>query len=77
MIDAYYVMKTNGPMGVSLDDVVTMKSLIISTDIVAADAAATKFFGKDPAEINHIQIASAAGLGQMDLSKLNINRINL
>jgi uncharacterized protein (DUF362 family) len=70
-------MKTNGPMGVSLDDVVTMKSLIISKDIVAADAAATKFFGKDLAEINHIQIAGAAGLGQMDLTKVNINRINL
>ena len=77
VVDAYYVLKTNGPMGVSLDDVITMKSLIISRDIVAADSAATKFFGKDPAEINHIQLASAAGLGQMDLSKLNINRINL
>jgi uncharacterized protein (DUF362 family) len=77
VVDAYYVLKQNGPMGVSLDDVITMKSLIISKDIVAADAAATKFFGKDPKEINHIQIASAAGMGEMDISKLNINRINL
>jgi uncharacterized protein (DUF362 family) len=77
VVDAYYVLKQNGPMGVSLDDVITMKSLIISKDIVAADAAATKFFGKNPAEINHIQLAYAAGLGEMDLSKLNINRINL
>ena len=77
IVDAYYVLKQNGPMGVSLDDVITMKSLIISKDIVAADSAATKFFGKDPAEINHIQIASAAGFGVMDISKLNINRINL
>lgn len=77
VVDAYYVLKQNGPMGVSLDDVIVMKSLIISKDIVAADAAATKFFGKDPSEINHIQMAYSAGLGEMDLSKLNINRINL
>jgi len=36
IIDAYAVMKQNGPRGVSLADVVVMKSQIISTDIVAA-----------------------------------------
>lgn len=77
IVDAYYVMKQNGPMGVSLDDVITMKSLILSRDIVAADAAATKLFGREPADINHIQLANAAGLGVMDLSRLNVKRINL
>lgn len=75
IIDAYYVMKQNGPMGVSLDDVLTMKSLIISKDIVAADAAAVKFLNQEPTAINHIKIAAAAGMGQMDRSKLNINRL--
>ena len=77
VIDAYNVMKKNGPMGVSLDDVLSMKSQIISRDIVAADAAAAKFLGKEPTEINHIKMANAAGMGEMDLSKLNINRINI
>jgi len=75
VIDAYYVMKANGPRGVSIDDVVTMKAQLISTDIVAADAAAAKLFGTKPEEIQHIQIAADMKVGRMDLDKLNIKRI--
>lgn len=77
VIDAYYVMKKNGPRGVSRADVLTMKSQIISSDIVAADAAAAKLFGLDPLEIDYIKIASEMNLGESDLNKLNINRIIL
>lgn len=77
IVDAYYIMKKNGPRGVSEADVVTMKSQIISTDMVAADSAATKIFGKDPADIDYIKIADEMKIGTMDLSKLNINRIIL
>ena len=77
IVDAYSVMMKNGPRGVSRSDVVTMKSQIISTDIVAADAAATKLFGSDPQNIEYIKYASDMKIGEMDLSKLNINRIIL
>ena len=77
VVDAYYVLKRNGPRGVSKGDVVLMKSQIISTDIVAADSAAAKLFGREPENIPHIKIASEMNLGIMDLSKLNINRIIL
>jgi len=77
IVDAYYVMKKNGPRGVSKGDVVLMKSQIISADIVAADSAAAKLFGTEPEEISYIKLASEMKLGQMDLSKLNINRIIL
>jgi len=77
IVDAYYVMKRNGPRGVSDGDVVLMKSQIISSDIVAADAAATKLFGLEPTEVSYIKLASEMNLGIMDLSKLNINRIIL
>jgi len=77
VVDAYWVMKQNGPRGVSVDDILTMKSQIISTDIVAADAAAAKLFGVEPKEIGHIKIADEMKLGTMDLSKLSINRIIL
>ena len=77
VVDAYWVMKQNGPRGVSVDDILTMKSQIISTDIVAADAAAAKLFGVEPALIGHIKIADEMKLGTMDLSKLSINRIIL
>ncbi len=77
IVDSYYVMKKNGPRGVSEADVVTLKSQIISTDMVAADAAGAKLFGKTPSEIDYIRIADEMNIGTMDLSKLNINRIIL
>lgn len=77
IVDAYAVMKKNGPRGVSEADVVTLKSQIISTDIVAADAAAAKLFGKEPSDIDYITFAAEMNVGTMDLSKLNINRIIL
>lgn len=74
IVDAYYVMKRNGPRGVSKDDVVTMKSQIVSTDIVAADAAAAKLFGVDPSKIDYIRYANEMNLGIMDLDKIPIYR---
>lgn len=77
VVDAYYVMKNHGPRGVSKEDLVTMKSQIISTDIVAADAAAAKLFGFEPNDIPHIKLAAGMNLGRMDLDKLSINRIKI
>lgn len=77
IVDAYWVMKKNGPRGVSQDDVITLKSQIISTDIVAADAAAAKMFGMEIADIPYINYADEMKVGVKDLSKLNINRIIL
>ena len=77
IVDAYAVMKKNGPRGVSEADVVSLKSQIISTDMVAADTAAAKLFGMEPSEIDYISYADKLNVGTMDLSKLNINRIIL
>lgn len=77
VVDAYRVMKSNGPRGVSVEDVVTMNSLLISTDMVAADAAATKLFGQDPDDIRHIRLAAEMGVGTKDLDRLQIRRISM
>ena len=77
VVDAYNVMKRNGPRGVSVSDVISMKAQVVSTDPVAADAAGAKLFGLDPADIRHIQIASDMNLGQMNLKALSINRIKI
>ena len=77
IVDAYLVMKRNGPRGVSKEDVVTLKSQIISSDIVAADAAAAKLFGTEPDDIDHIRIAHEMKIGNMNLDQLNINRIKI
>jgi len=77
IVDAYLVMKRNGPRGISKDDVLTLKSQIISSDIVAADAAAAKLFNSNPGDIDYIRIANEMKIGNMNLDQLNINRIKL
>ena len=77
VVDAYLVMKQNGPRGTSEDDVMMLKSQIISTDMVAADAAAAKLLGLEPAKIQHIVLADELKIGKMDLSSLSIKRIIL
>lgn len=77
IVDAYNVMMRNGPRGVSIADVANMKSQLISTDMVAIDAAAAKLFGLEPHTISYIRIADEMNLGTMDLSKLNIGRLKV
>lgn len=77
VVDAYRVMKKNGPRGISVNDTVLMKSLLVSTDIVAVDAAAAKLYGIEPSQVNYIRYAAEMGVGRMDLDALNINRIKL
>ncbi|MBN2754561.1 MAG: DUF362 domain-containing protein [Candidatus Goldbacteria bacterium] len=77
IVDCYRVMKANGPRGVSKEDVVLMKTLIMSKDMVAADAASAKIAGADPEGIEYIKIADAKGIGTMNLDSINIRRITL
>jgi len=77
ILDCYNVMVKHGPQGVSKEDVVQMKSQIITSDWVAGDAAAAKMLGIDPQRIDYIPIAHKMGLGTMNLESLNIKRIKM
>jgi uncharacterized protein (DUF362 family) len=77
IIDCYNVLVKHGPMGVSKEDVVQMKSQIITTDWVAGDTAATKMLGVETEKIEYIPIAHKMGLGNMNLDSLNIKRIKM
>jgi len=77
VIDAYRVMKTHGPQGVSENDTVLMKSLLISPNAVIADAAAAKLWGMEPEKVPHIRIAGEMGIGTIDLEKINIVKIKV
>lgn len=77
IVDAYNVMTKHGPRGVSKSDLINLKSQIISTDMVAADAASAKLFGIEPDEVNYIKIADQLKIGRKDLNKLNIKRIKV
>jgi len=77
VIDCFNVMVKHGPKGVSKEDVVQMKSQILTTDWVAGDAAAARMLGIEPEKIDYIPMAHKAGLGNMKLDSLNIRRIKM
>lgn len=77
VVDAYNVMMRHGPRGVSAADVVNMQSQLLSTDLVAADAAAAKLFGLEPDAVGYIRLAGEMGVGRRDLENLAIRRIVL
>jgi hypothetical protein len=75
------MMHQNGPQGKSAADVATIKSLLVSPDIVAIDTAALGLFNQvkklDMAAVGHIGKGESLKLGSTDLSKLNIKRIKI
>jgi uncharacterized protein (DUF362 family) len=75
ILDAYRVMKRNGPQGVSVDDVILMKSMVLSTDIVALDTAGAKLFGMEPSSIPYIAKAAELGVGTNNLESISISRL--
>lgn len=77
VLDAYHPMVRNGPRGVSVEDVVEMRTLLASTDIVAVDAAAAKLLGHQPADVRHVKIGDQMKLGTMDLNQVEIRRFKL
>ncbi|MDR2627693.1 MAG: DUF362 domain-containing protein [Dysgonamonadaceae bacterium] len=81
IVDAYRVMKTNGPQGRSSSDVMQTKGLFISQDIVAVDTAAAKFFNQVremPLEkVAYLANGQALKLGTMAIDQLNVKRIKI
>ncbi|MDR0361977.1 MAG: DUF362 domain-containing protein [Planctomycetota bacterium] len=75
IVDAYRVITQNGPRGGSAADVAVMKMQILSTDIVAADAAGARLFGRSPDSFGHVKIAHEMGFGEIDPSRLVARRI--
>jgi uncharacterized protein (DUF362 family) len=77
IVDAFRVLKRNGPRGVSVADVVTMKYQLIGKDMVAVDAASAKVFGLDPGKVKHIGLAELAGVGSSNIEAMKVNRITM
>ena len=77
ILDAYAPMVRNGPRGKSADDLVVMRTLLVSTDIVAIDAAGAKLLNYQPSDIRHIAIAAGMNLGTMDLEQVDVRRLKL
>lgn len=74
IVDAYRVMWRFGPQGGTPEDTALKKTLLISRDIVAVDAAASKIYGMEPKRIRYIQLGHDQNIGNMNLNQLNIQK---
>jgi uncharacterized protein (DUF362 family) len=81
IVDAYRIMKSNGPQGKSEADVVMLKTLICSPDYVAVDTASMKLFSQvqptDIKDVRHIALAEELGVGTQNIEKLTVKRIKM
>lgn len=81
IIDAYRCLRRSGPQGRSVSDTSVLKTLIISTDIVAADTAAIGLFNQvekmDIQLVKHIANGEKLKLGTQKLDTLNVKRVKL
>lgn len=73
IIDATLALKSNGPKGPG--ELEETRAVIVSHDMVAADALGTQMLGFEPEEVPHIVMAAELGVGRMDLKGLQIARV--
>ena len=81
IVDAYRCLRRSGPQGRSISDTSVLKTLIVSTDIIAVDTAAIGLFNQvekmDINEVTHIAKGEKLQLGTQNIDKLNVKRIKL
>ena len=70
ILDGTTSMVTNGPTGGSLSDLKETRTMIVSTDQVAADAYGASLIGKTAGDLPYIGMAAASGAGTADYALL-------
>jgi uncharacterized protein (DUF362 family) len=77
ILDAVRILTANGPQGGSLADVKKLDTVIAGVDQVAIDAYGATLFGMKGSDLGYVRIGHERGLGQMDLTKVKIRKINI
>ncbi len=77
VLDAVRILTANGPTGGDLADVKRLDTVVVGMDQVAIDSFGATLFGLKGGDLGYVNLAAKAGLGVMDLSKLNIKRISV
>jgi uncharacterized protein (DUF362 family) len=77
VVDAVRILVDHGPTGGSLEDVKQVDTVIASHDPVAADSYAATLFNLTGADIAYVKAAAEMGLGEIELSSLKIEEIQV
>ncbi len=75
ILDAVRVLTSNGPQGGSLSDVRKLNTIVVGVDQVAVDSYGATLFGMKGEDLSYVRLADKAGLGTMDLTKVDIMKI--
>jgi len=77
VMDGFRVMVRHGPTGGSVKDVVEKRTIAMSTDQVAVDAYGATLLELDPNEVPAVAEASRRGMGQIDLTTIDIQELSI
>jgi uncharacterized protein (DUF362 family) len=77
IVDAFRVLKRNGPIGGRLSDVELKKTVIASSNIFEADVVAAHVFGDDPMRHDFIRKAAQKNMGNTDINKINLKTLKI
>ncbi|MDA8082391.1 MAG: DUF362 domain-containing protein [Nitrospiraceae bacterium] len=77
VLDAVRILTGNGPQGGDLKDVKRLDTVIAGIDQVAIDSYGATLFGMKGQDLGYVKLASQAGFGRMDLSRLQIRKISV
>ncbi len=77
ILDAVRILVANGPQGGSLSDVKKLNMVIAGIDQVAVDSFGATLFGMKGSDLGYVRTGAQSGLGIMDLSRLNIQKISV
>ncbi len=77
VLDAVRILTAHGPQGGNLQDVKKLDTVIVGRDQVAVDAYGATLFGLKGSDLSYVNAAHRAGIGTMNLEKLNIKRLDV
>ncbi len=75
ILDAVRILKANGPQGGSLKDVEQLDTLVAGVNETSVDSFGASLFGLRPEEVGYVRVAAARGLGETDLTKVNMVQV--
>jgi uncharacterized protein (DUF362 family) len=75
IVDAYRILRRNGPIGGRVSDVELKKTVIASPNILEADVVAINLFGDEPMKYDFIRAAEEKKMGNTDITKINLKTL--
>ena len=75
LLDATRILTANGPTGGDLADVKQLDTIVAGVNTVSVDAYGATLFGRLPTDLAYLVKAQEQGLGETDLGKLTIARV--